>query len=437
MQKAKVFRYRKAAISDDRRVLHFCYEIETEHITHGFQESIGLPAPLPPELPESFITSIMRDLHLIFGISYFKAFCPPAIELGPITLSPAQAGFWNTVYTSGLGEFYYRNKIDYRDLVHFPSTDGVQQSTSLSTTDRVLTGVSGGRDSLVTIELLKKHTIPVSGFFVTNSTVPPFIEQTIKQTSIETMIVKRQIDPKLIELNKQGHVYNGHIPVSIVYALIGVLLAGITGTRYVVVSNEQSSDIGNVEYLGSMVNHQWSKSSEFEHLFHTYVHSFITPDITYFSMLRPFNELQIAEKFVKYPQYFALFSSCNRNFRIYNTMPTLWCGECAKCAFVYALLAATLDRKTVEEIFHKNLFADPELVPMYRSLAGVADIKPFECVGTYEEVREAMKRVYNKHEHDEDPVMQMYTREIADKFHDTISASTDTSNIPALFKNII
>jgi hypothetical protein len=228
MQKAKVFRYRKSVISDDRRVLHFFYEVETEQKMYDFQESIGLPTPLPPEIPESFIASIMSDLHLILGISYFKAFCPPVIDLGPIKLSSEQAGFWNTVYTSGLGEFYYRNKIDYRDLVHFPSTDGVQQSTSLSTADRVLTGVSGGRDSLVTIELLKKHTIPVSGFFVTNSTVPPFIEQTIKQSSVETMIVKRQIDPKLIELNKEGHVYNGHIPVSIIYALIGVLLAGLS-----------------------------------------------------------------------------------------------------------------------------------------------------------------------------------------------------------------
>ena len=39
------------------------------------------------------------------------------------------------------------------------------------------------------------------------------------------------------------------------------------------------------------------------------------------------------------------------------------------------------------EIFGKDLWADPELKPIFEELNGTAEVKPFECVGTVEEVR--------------------------------------------------
>ncbi|EKE15893.1 MAG: hypothetical protein ACD_11C00085G0002 [uncultured bacterium] len=211
----------------------------------------------------------------------------------------------------------------------------------------------------------------------------------------------RQIDPKLLELNKEKGTYNGHIPISVYYAFLILLMAALFDYKYAVVGNEKSANYGNVEYLGQMINHQWSKSEEFENLFKKYVKKFITPDIEYSSPLRNMTELQVVEGFVKYPKYFKVFSSCNKNFKI--SRPSFakasagkWCGECAKCLFVFICLAAFLPKKGVLNIFGKNLFEDKSLIPLFEELIGVRNFKPFECVGTPEEVKEALKKIVEK-----------------------------------------
>jgi len=46
------------------------------------------------------------------------------------------------------------------------------------------------------------------------------------------------------------------------------------------------------------------------------------------------------EMFVKYPKYFKVFTSCNRSFKVHKERgKSLWCGECAKCVFVFTLLS--------------------------------------------------------------------------------------------------
>lgn len=44
-------------------------------------------------------------------------------------------------------------------------------------------------------------------------------------------------------------------------------------------------------------------------------------------------------------------------------------------------------------IFGKDLMADESLRPIYEELNGTAAVKPFECVGTVEEVQACMEAV--------------------------------------------
>jgi hypothetical protein len=187
-----------------------------------------------------------------------------------------------------------------------------------------------------------------------------------------------------------------------------LLAVALFDYKYVLVGNEKSANYGNVEYLGEMVNHQWSKSEEFEKLFNDYVGKFITPGIKYSSPLRDMTELQVVEKFVQYPQYFKVFSSCNRNFRINNASQKKWCGECPKCLFVFISLAAFLPKEEVLDIFGKNLFEDKNLTPLFEELVGVRNFKPFECVGTQEEVEEALKKISEKGEFNETILMKHF-----------------------------
>ncbi|OGH24188.1 MAG: hypothetical protein A3B47_04995 [Candidatus Levybacteria bacterium RIFCSPLOWO2_01_FULL_39_24] len=362
-----------------------------------FAEKISFP-PVTNKIPETLLKSLLNNLMLILGISYWKAYCPKEIVVENNFLTHEQAEFWNIVYTKGMGEFFYKNKIDFRGLVSFPSAkQNSEKLVSFPRKNRSLLGIGGGKDSIVAAELLRQSNqqfdLATSGF--------PIQIEIAKMIGGEIINTFKEIDPKLLELNKEADVYNGHVPISVYYAFILLLMAALFDYRSVIVGNEKSANYGNVEYLGEMVNHQWSKSEEFEKLFNDYVKRFITPDISYSSPLRQMTELQAVEEFVKYPKYFKVFSSCNKNYKI-NSSASLkasrWCRECPKCLFVFISLAAFLPKKEVLAIFGKNLLEEKSLLPLFEELIGIRNFKPFECVGTPEEVKEALERILGKGE---------------------------------------
>jgi UDP-N-acetyl-alpha-D-muramoyl-L-alanyl-L-glutamate epimerase len=359
-----------------------------------FSEKLSFP-PVNSQISPILLKSLLDNLMLILGISYWKLYCPREIVIEPNFLTKEQDQFWNTVYTKGMGEFYYKNKIDFRSLIDFPYGEEIKaKPVSFPRRDRALLGVGGGKDSIVVAEMLKQQNREFDAYTG---------EEKIKQEAAlaigkTPIVIKRELDPKLFELNKEKGIYNGHIPISAVYAFLGIMACIFYDYNDFVVGNEKSANYGNIEYLGEMINHQWSKSEEFGKLFNKYVKEFITPSIIYSSPLRNMTELQVVEEFVKYPKYFKVFSSCNRNFRINNPSSQKWCGECPKCLFVFICLAAFLPQKEVLDIFEKNLLEDKNLIPLFEELVGVRNFKPFECVGTPEEVKEALEKIIGKGE---------------------------------------
>jgi len=401
-----VFKGYGAKLEKGEVFFHFSFRGEKNI---DFTEKISFPPVKDQNIPKDLINRILDGLLLILGISYWKLYCPKDLVLESMSLTKEQADFWNTVYTKGMGEFYYKNNIDFHGLVNFPFNEKTTSSPiNFPRKDRFLVGIGGGKDSIVAAELLresnKQFDPATSGF--------PIQIEIAKMIGGNVINTFRQIDLKLLELNKQRDVYNGHVPISVYYAFLLLLTAELFDYRHVIVGNEKSANYGNVEYLGEMINHQWSKSEEFENLFNEYVRKFITPDILYLSPLRNMTELQIVEKFVEYPKYFKVFSSCNKNFKILNSSKRtflcgggavrdgkrLWCGECPKCLFVFICLAAFLIKKEILDIFGKNLFEDKNLIPLFEELIGVRNFKPFECVGTPEEVKEALGKILERGE---------------------------------------
>jgi hypothetical protein len=198
------------------------------------------------------------------------------------------------------------------------------------------------------------------------------------------IIVRRAIDPRLLALNQAGYL-NGHTPFSAYLAFLGVTCAILFSYSEVIVSNERSSNEGNVEYLGSVVNHQYSKSVGFEQRFREYIRRYLTSTVDYFSFLRPLHELQIARLFADYPKQFPLFKSCNR-----NQGENSWCGNCPKCVSVFTLLYPFVEDDVLTGIFGDNLFQRPVTIRLLRQMTGVEEYKPFECVGTFEETIAAL-----------------------------------------------
>ncbi|HKY03408.1 MAG TPA: hypothetical protein VJQ56_00895, partial [Blastocatellia bacterium] len=157
------------------------------------------------------------------------------------------------------------------------------------------------------------------------------------------------------------------------------------------VSNERSSNEGNVEFLGAKINHQYSKTFRFEERFGEYVREFITGSVRYFSLLRPLYEIQIIRLFSEYPPYFSLFKSCNR-----KQFEDSWCGRCPKCVSIFALFYPFLEADEMTKIFGSNFFDREENIPMLRQLTGLDAHKPFECVGTLEETIGALHLGVNR-----------------------------------------
>lgn len=352
--------------------------------------------------------------------------------------------YWSTVYTKGLGEFFYQNKIDFRGLVSFPFvTDTPERTASLveNTSNRYLVGFGGGKDSLLTTELLKKAHILFDPFVIETQTGYPTIDALLETHEMKPVRIRRIIDPQLLELNNRDDVFNGHIPISAVYAWVGILASVLYGYDGFIVSNERSANVGSTMLHGMEINHQWSKSFEFESMMRAYIKQYVSPSMQYISLLRPFSEYSIVKMFSAYPQYFSQFSSCNQNFRLKGKSASLWCGRCPKCAFVFALLAAVIPKQQMLSIFGSNLFELTTLEPLYRELLGLEGIKPFECVGTPEEVQLSFAKIHENGEYEDTLMMKLFVSEVLHKIDvDKLEAAVttvDRSSLPAEFIDII
>lgn len=417
----------------------FKYKLTTPQDTFDFKEELILPNTDFERVPEELLDRILNSLLLALGISYWKLYCPKEVNFS-VPLTKEQAEFWNSLYINGLGEFFYRNKINLREFDLFSSNTESVEPIEFKRKGRSLLGVGGGKDSIVSGELLKENNKEYIAFTLGEHRIQDNI---IKTLGAEKISVKRVIDQKLLELNKTKDTFNGHVPISAIYHFVGTLLGALYDYRYVVFSNEASANYGNVEYLGKQINHQWSKSFEFEKMLQRYLSSSITPDIIPFSLLRPMNEIRIVELFTKYPKYFQLFTSCNKNFKINQEERPLWCGECAKCIFIFAALAAFLPKEEVLNIFGQNLFEKKELLEQYRELLGIKNHKPFDCVGTPEEVRLAFYLAHKKESYQKTPAMEMFYNSFSNQFgeierstKDLLSISSQNS-LPQEFQGIL
>lgn len=413
------------------------------------EEKLLLPTTLnlPTTRQENEILDrILFQIHLMLGISYWKMYLAKNIQVKSGILSKGQANFWNTLYTDGMGEFWYTNNLDPNKAVSFPYKETrTNTASAIPTREEGLLGIGGGKDSLVSAQLLKDQQYPFTTLQVENHHQRSTTDEVIEELGVASHKVIRILDPTLTQ---RTHKYSGHIPISAVYGWIGVLMCFLGRYRFFIVSNEYSANSANTTYKGKEINHQWSKTQNFEEMFRTYVHHNVSPDITYFSLLRPLHEIQIVQYFAQHPQYFSIFSSCNRNFALSNKEEKSghrlrWCGTCPKCAFAFILLAAFLPKEQVLSIFGRNLLTDENLMPLYKELLGVEGIKPFDCVGTDAETQVAFYLAYQTKKYIDDVVMQMFKQEVLSKIPDIEQKKSDVLSrvdrvaLPPPFGNMI
>lgn len=346
---------------------------------------------------------LMQDMIFSLGmvelISYWKIACPPTVTVEAGWLNQDQIDWWKDLYFNGLGEFFYVNGIKEADPNHFmdiqcagqlkaPCTDQYKERheecgvETVGKGNGVLVPIGGGKDSAVTLELLRLAGKPVCAYIINPRGATIHTTEVAGLDAAHVISAKRTLDSNMLELNRQGYL-NGHTPFSALVAFSGIIAARMHGLTMVALSNESSANESTVQ--GSTVNHQYSKSFKFEEDFHYYQTTYLKGSAYYFSMLRPLSEFQIARFFAGQKQYHGIFRSCNAGSKTDS-----WCGHCPKCLFVYLILSPFLKPQEVRDIFGRNMLDDWDMKETLDQLIGIEEEKPFECVGSRDEINTAI-----------------------------------------------
>lgn len=388
-------------------------------------------------IPKPLLDNLVFHIGMIELISYWKIACPKRVVIKPFALDEEQIKWWKKLYFNGLGEFFYVNGIttsidDFMILTSCrPERSGVETSPTDNAAllhEQTLIPVGGGKDSVVTLELLKNR-VPAIPLIINPRGATNECVAAAGFSVEQTAIVKRTLDPTMLQMNAEGYL-NGHTPFSALLAFYTILLGFATKSKYIALSNESSANEPTVP--DTEINHQYSKSVAFENDFRHYVAKYIDSDIQYFSFLRPLNELQIAKLFSRAKEYHKVFKSCNAGSKTDS-----WCGRCPKCLFTWLALSPFISRNELTKIFGKDLLSDNDLRPILDQLDGSVEVKPFECVGTVGEVRACVNNILQTDKNLKGTILDGVEKTQDMTVADYVSQFDGGNNLPELFKNIL
>lgn len=379
----ETFTFYQQEVSLENGVLSMTFHFSLDE-RYYFHPTMTIPArPFYhwESIPKDQLEALAFHIGMVELVSYWKLACPKLIVVKPFDLKLCQKKWWRHLYYNGLGEFRYLNGIDCseHDFLRIESgTDRDFKRVDVPLRETALIPVGGGKDSVVTLECLRQ-AMPVIPLILNPRGATVSCVSAAGYTMDDVAVINRTLDPTMLKLNNEGFL-NGHTPFSALLAFLTLIISAGTGSKYIALSNESSANESTVP--GTNINHQYSKSIDFERDFRDYVQQHLSEEMQYFSFLRPLNELQIASLFCQCEAYHEVFRSCNAGSKTDS-----WCGKCPKCLFTWIILSPFLSRKRLMEIFGKDLLTDTDLRPIFEELNGTSAVKPFECVGTVEEVR--------------------------------------------------
>lgn len=391
------FSYTQFRIGDDSRTVSFDYTLTHDGQAHQLTETLIFPVALQDSAAQR---ASLRALHLVIGISYYKIFTPATMTY-PYQMDADEADFWNNIWRNGLGEFMYVNKLSPDSLAQFSAQDGTAfpaDAHQTQQTKTALLGIGLGKDSILAGEALKQLDVPVTAYMMTSGEESKQAQVVADVMQVPLHIVTRSIDKQLLALQELPGAHKGHVPISLVYGLIGVALAVATDNSYVVVGNEASASIPRHQADFGAVNHQWSKSFGSEERLQQFIHRSVSPEVTYFSAVRQLTSIAIAKLFARYPQYFEVFTSDNAVFRLdpAKRPNARWSLDSPKTLSSFILLAPWLSVDDLLRTFAKNFLNEPSQESLFWRLLGVEGTPPLDCVGTTDELVLSLNLAYQQ-----------------------------------------
>jgi len=380
---------------------------------------------------ERDVDAMVLALGMVEAISYWKLTCAPTLTVECGHLDDWQVSWWKKLFRKGLSEFFYLNGISDWDenQLSIVSEGPALASPSPCEYDssRVMVPIGGGKDSITSVEVVKDAV-----------SIVPVVMNPIKASNEliehhglkDTIHITRRLDPQIVELNSQGFL-NGHIPFSAVLSMYTMIAGRVFGIADIALSNESSANEPTI--IGTDINHQYSKSLEYEQDINQYANRYLDSGINYFSLLRPLNEYQITKIFAAAdPALHSIFRSCNK-----GSKQGIWCGKCPKCLFTYIMMHAHLPLATMVEIYGEDLLDDGDLEGYFLSLTGQRTEKPFECVGTIAEVNTALASIKVKRQEDLPRLFAHWSDELVTVSEEQLLAAYDEANLTPRFDALL
>lgn len=388
----KEFYYNSFSLTEDGDAIFLEYDFEIPGLT-SFNPKIKILKKNMnfKSIDTVYAKNMAFNIGMIELISYWKCCCSSKIIVKCGFLDNNQINFWKKIYFYGLGELFFTNNIK-TDIESFVNIECLKNDNEFNykviedESDGYIVPIGGGKDSVVTLETLKINKNRDFALIINPKPVTRKCAEIAGLADNNIIEVYRSIDKRLIDLNSRGFI-NGHTPFSAMLAFVSYFVAYLLSKKYIALSNENSANESNV--VGEKINHQYSKSFEFECDFENYASNYLKAPVKYFSFLRPLNELQIAKIFSKHEKYHLTFKSCNVGSK---EKDWIWCCNCAKCLFAYIILSPFLYKTKLVNIFGEDLFEKESLLETFIELTGNGKTKPFDCVGTYEEVNFAISK---------------------------------------------
>ena len=382
MRKFEWFYFEKFSFDFKNLKAHFFYSFDKKE---KFEEVIDFSCD--KEFNNIYDINILNNflfnLFIALWISYYKIFPVDDLFVEMWYLKKSQIDFWKKFYLYWLWEFFVKNNFEIPkfNFINLDNNCNTSYNYCNLKSEKSLLMWWWGKDSIVSYNFIKNIEFDI---FVVGK-LDKIKQNTIKITWKCPIILKRDISKNLFKLNEKWY-YNWHVPITWIIAFISLVFSYLYNYKYTILSNEKSSSEENMIYKWIKINHQYSKSFEFEKDFSKYVIENITNNIKYFSLLRWMYEYKISKEFSNCQDFFSSFSSCNNNFKInWKIINKNWCCNCEKCAFVFLILSNFINLDKLVNIFWENLFDKKNLLGTFILLIWFWDNKPFECVWTYEE----------------------------------------------------
>lgn len=361
-----------------------------------------------PFINESLDEHLIANIGLALSLHFFDFDIFDEINVSFSQFHPEQLKFFQDYALHGMAEFNYINNLDIDKRIVFTASniDSTKRiPLNVSSKGKSLLMIGGGKDSITSKELLSDNEFEYD--YLTINANPAAIVMFEEEKGIHEVInISSKKEPKL-KINPK---YKGHKPASSMWAFTSLILCAQGDYNTIIASNEYSANFPQIKREGGIdVNHQYTKSFQFEKAFHDYVNDYLIAGFSYFSLLRPLYELQIAKIFAYFGTFLSSFVSCNK-----TSLSNKWCKKCAKCAFVYTILAPFLTEDQIMTVWGEHVLSN-ELAASHIYDLISDNVSPLECIGTLDETVLALSFLKQKGLHKNiHPAFQSKIMEIVD-----------------------